>query len=114
LPSGSSKREARYLGIKVSVERAGAQRLFQRLSQEYESGIYNADVVNSADAAHFVLWAKRGWLAAYLPEDVTKYYDRLAPRKSSAPRNASSSIATECRAFCGALNQVLTATAVST
>jgi iron(III) transport system substrate-binding protein len=68
--------EARYPGIKVSVERSGAQRLFQRLSQEYESGIYNADVVNSADAAHFVLWAKRGWLAAYLPEDVTKHYDK--------------------------------------
>jgi iron(III) transport system substrate-binding protein len=68
--------EARYPGIKVSVERSGAQRLFQRLSQEYESRIFNADVVNSADAAHFVLWAKRGWLAAYLPEEVTKYYDK--------------------------------------
>ena len=33
----------------LHVERSGAQRLFQRLSQEYESGIYNADVVNSAD-----------------------------------------------------------------
>jgi iron(III) transport system substrate-binding protein len=68
--------EARYPGIKVSVERSGAQRLFQRLSQEYDSGIYNADVVNSSDAAHFVLWARRGWLAAYLPEEVTKYYDK--------------------------------------
>src|SRR5947209_10545872 len=68
--------EARYPGIKVSVERNGAQRLFQRLSHDYESGIFNADVVNSADAAHFVLWAKRGWLAAYLPEEVTKYYDK--------------------------------------
>jgi iron(III) transport system substrate-binding protein len=58
----------------VSVERAGAQRLFQRLSQEYDSGIYNADVVNSADAAHFVFWARRGWLAAYLPEEVPKHY----------------------------------------
>jgi iron(III) transport system substrate-binding protein len=68
--------EARYPGIKVNVERSGAQRLFQRLSQEYESGIYNADVVNSSDAAHFVLWARRGWLAAYLPEEVSKYYDK--------------------------------------
>jgi iron(III) transport system substrate-binding protein len=86
--------EARYPGIKVSVERAGAQRLFQRLSQEYESGIYNADVVNSADAAHFVWWARRGWLAAYLPEEVTKHYDKANydPDKHYATWKASLSV----------------------
>jgi iron(III) transport system substrate-binding protein len=68
--------EARYPGIKLNVERSGAQRLFQRLSQEYESGIYNADVVNSADAAHFVVWQRQGWLASYLPDEITQFYDK--------------------------------------
>jgi iron(III) transport system substrate-binding protein len=68
--------EARYPGIRLNVERSGAQRLFQRLSQEYESGIYNVDVVNSADAAHFVVWQRRGWLASYLPDSITRHYDK--------------------------------------
>ena len=56
------------------VERNGAQRQFQRLSQEYASRIFNADVVNSADAAHFVVWKRQGWLAAFVPEDVARHY----------------------------------------
>ncbi|GAC1332364.1 MAG: extracellular solute-binding protein [Beijerinckiaceae bacterium] len=67
---------AKYPGIRVNVERSGAQRIFQRLSQEYESGIYNADVVNSSDAAHFVVWQRRGWLASYLPDEVARHYDK--------------------------------------
>jgi iron(III) transport system substrate-binding protein len=68
--------ETKYPDIKVQVERSGAQRVFQRLSQEYESSIFNADVVNSADAVHFVVWRGKGWLAPYLPEEVAKHYDR--------------------------------------
>jgi iron(III) transport system substrate-binding protein len=66
--------EAKYPRIKVAVERNGAQRQFQRLSQEYASRIFNADVVNSADAAHFVVWKRQGWLAAFVPEDVATHY----------------------------------------
>ena len=66
--------EARYPRIKVMVERNGAQRQFQRLSQEYASRIFNADVVNSADAAHFVVWKRQGWLAPFVPEDVARHY----------------------------------------
>jgi iron(III) transport system substrate-binding protein len=68
--------EAKYPGIAVQVERSGAQRIFQRLGQEYGSAIYNADVVNSADAAHFVLWKRQGWLAPFVPEDVARHYDK--------------------------------------
>ena len=32
--------------------RAGAERIFQRIGQEYFGKIYNCDVVNSSDAAH--------------------------------------------------------------
>src|SRR4051812_42213809 len=52
--------EAAYPGIEVQVERAGSERLFQRIGQEFSSGIRAGDVVNSADAAHFIPWKKSG------------------------------------------------------
>src|SRR5262245_14786679 len=66
--------EARYPGIGVRVERTGAERVFQRIGQEYASRIHSVDVVNSSDAAHFVVWKREGMLEAYVPEDVAKYY----------------------------------------
>ena len=45
--------ETKYPGIKVHVERTGAERVFQRIGQEYASNIRAVDVVNSSDAAHF-------------------------------------------------------------
>jgi iron(III) transport system substrate-binding protein len=66
--------EAKYSGIAVRVERSGAERVFQRISQEYGSRIYAVDVVNSSDAAHFIAWKRDGLLTAYVPEDVAKYY----------------------------------------
>jgi iron(III) transport system substrate-binding protein len=66
--------EAKYPGIAVRVERTGAERVFQRIGQEYASRIFAVDVVNSSDAAHFVAWKRDGILAAYVPEDVAKFY----------------------------------------
>jgi iron(III) transport system substrate-binding protein len=66
--------EARFPGIPVRVERTGSERLFQRIAQEYGSNIRAADVVNSADAAHFIAWKRNDWLAPYLPEDVAKHF----------------------------------------
>src|SRR3954467_6086969 len=66
--------EAKYSGIAVRVERSGAERVFQRIGQEYSSKIYAVDVANSSDAAHFVAWKRDGWLAPYVPEDVAKFY----------------------------------------
>ncbi len=66
--------EAKYPGIKVQVERSGSERVFQRLGQEYASKIYNADIVSTSDAAHFILWKKDGILAAYVPEDVALHF----------------------------------------
>ena len=65
--------EAKYAGIKVQVERTGAERVFQRIGQEYASNIHAVDVVNSSDAAHFIVWKRDGLLAPYVPEDVAKY-----------------------------------------
>src|SRR6266550_8098529 len=61
--------EAKYPDIKVHVERTGAERVFQRIGQEYASNIHAVDVVNSSDAAHFIVWKRDGILAPYVPED---------------------------------------------
>ena len=66
--------EAKYSGIAVHVERTGAERVFQRIGQEYSSNIHAVDVVNSSDAAHFIVWKRDGILAPYVPEDVAKFY----------------------------------------
>jgi iron(III) transport system substrate-binding protein len=66
--------EAKYPGITVKVERTGAERVFQRIGQEYASNIHAVDVVNSSDAAHMIVWKRDGWLAPYVPEDVAKHY----------------------------------------
>src|ERR1700756_5482364 len=66
--------EAKYSGIAVRVERTGAGRVFQRIGQEYSSNIHAVDVVNSSDAAHFIVWKRDGILAPYVPEDVAKFY----------------------------------------
>jgi iron(III) transport system substrate-binding protein len=66
--------EAKYPGIAVRVERTGAERVFQRIGQEYASNIHAVDVVNSSDAAHFIVWKRDGLLAPFVPEDVAKLY----------------------------------------
>jgi iron(III) transport system substrate-binding protein len=65
--------ETKYPGISVRVERSGSERIYQRVGQEKQSGIHAVDVVNSADAAHFLEWKKNGWLAPYVPEDVAAH-----------------------------------------
>ncbi len=65
--------EAKYPGITVHTERTGAERVFQRIGQEYSSNIHAVDVVNSSDAAHFIKWKRDGILLPYVPEDVAKY-----------------------------------------
>ncbi len=66
--------EAKFPGIAVRVERSGAERVFQRIGQEYASNIHAVDVANSSDAAHFIVWKKQNLLEAYLPDDVAKFY----------------------------------------
>ena len=65
-------REA-YPKIPVEVERSGSERVFQRINQEYQSGIKNVDVVNSSDASHFIFWKQQKWLAAHTPPDVKRF-----------------------------------------
>jgi len=66
--------EGKFPGVKVQVERSGAERVFQRIGQEYSSNIFSVDVVDSSDAAHFVYWKREGWLQPVIPDDVAKHY----------------------------------------
>src|SRR6201995_609939 len=66
--------EAKYPDIKVRVERTGAERVFQRIGQEYSSNIHAVDVVNSSDAAHFITWKREGILEPFVPVDVAQHY----------------------------------------
>jgi iron(III) transport system substrate-binding protein len=66
--------EAKYPGISVRIERTGAERVFTRIAQERSSNIHACDVVQSSDAAHFVVWKREGILAPYLPEEVAQHY----------------------------------------
>lgn len=65
--------EAKY-GIKVQVERTGSERVFQRVGQEYSSNIHAVDVVNSSDAANFLVWKQNGWLASVPLEEIARYW----------------------------------------
>jgi iron(III) transport system substrate-binding protein len=66
--------EAKFSGIAVRVERSGAERIFQRIGQEYASNIHSVDVVNSSDASHLIAWKRDGLLAPFVPEDVARHY----------------------------------------
>ena len=66
--------ETAYPGISVQIERSGSERLFQRVAQEFDANIHAADVVNSADASHFIPWKKSGWLMPFVPEDVARHF----------------------------------------
>jgi iron(III) transport system substrate-binding protein len=66
--------EAQFPGVAVQIERSGSERLFQRVAQEFQSGIHAADVINSSDASHFIPWKKDGWLLPFVPEDVAKFF----------------------------------------
>src|SRR5437763_12200170 len=66
--------EAAYPGMAVQIERSGSERLFQRIDQEFDSGILAADVINSSELSHFIPWKKNGWLEPFVSEDVAKYF----------------------------------------
>jgi iron(III) transport system substrate-binding protein len=62
--------EAKYPGITFQLERSGAERNFQRISQEYASNVRVADVVTSSDLSYLVSWKKSGMTVAYQTEEA--------------------------------------------
>jgi iron(III) transport system substrate-binding protein len=65
--------ETAYPGIKVEVHRTGSERILQRLMQELQANIRNADVVHTSDAGHFVLLKEKKLLARYTPAGVDAF-----------------------------------------
>src|SRR4030081_1003367 len=70
----SASCKEKFGGIEVRVERTGAERVFQRIGQEYASNVHAVDVANSSDASHLLTWKAQDMLLPYVPEDVAKYY----------------------------------------
>jgi iron(III) transport system substrate-binding protein len=65
--------EEKYPGIKVQVERAGSERVFQRIGQEYSTGIHHADVTDTSDAVHFTYMKGRDWLTPAIPSELAEF-----------------------------------------
>jgi iron(III) transport system substrate-binding protein len=65
--------ETRYPGMTVQVERSGAERIFQRISQEEMSHVHAADVVESSDIGHALAWKHAGLLAPFVPAALAQW-----------------------------------------
>jgi iron(III) transport system substrate-binding protein len=81
-----------YPQIHLQVERSGAERILQRLMQEYGSDIHTADVVESSDVTSFVDWKQRGWMAEFVPDDVGKYW----PKDQRDPDGTFAAVRAHC------------------
>jgi iron(III) transport system substrate-binding protein len=86
--------ETKYSAISVRVERNGSERLFQRIEQEFASRIHAADVVNTSDGAHFVLWKRDGLLEHYVPIEAAQFLpkDQIDPDGAFMSWRASLSV----------------------
>ena len=62
--------EAKYPGITFQLERSGAERNYQRISQEYASNIRVIDVITSSDLSYLVSWKKPGLIVPYQAEEA--------------------------------------------
>jgi iron(III) transport system substrate-binding protein len=65
--------EVAYPGIKVEAHRTGSQRVLQRVMQELQANIKNADVVHTSDAGHFVLLREKKLLMPYTPAGLDRF-----------------------------------------
>ena len=78
-------------GIEVRVERTGAERVFQRIGQEYASNVHAVDVANSSDAAHLLPGKDRACCCPTCPRTSRNITGPstgtpTAPMPASAPR----------------------------
>jgi iron(III) transport system substrate-binding protein len=65
--------ETAHPGVKVEVHRTGSQRVLQRVMQELQANIKNADVLHTSDAGHFVLLKDKKLLAKHTPPGVDRF-----------------------------------------
>jgi iron(III) transport system substrate-binding protein len=67
--------ETKY-GMKVQLERSGAERIYQRIAQEYASNINEVDVATTSDLGHTVSWNASGWLASFVPSEAARWGEK--------------------------------------
>lgn len=65
--------EAKYPGITFQLERSGAERNYQRISQEYASAIHAVDVVSTSDLSHFTTWKKANLILPYMVAEAAAW-----------------------------------------
>jgi iron(III) transport system substrate-binding protein len=65
--------EQKYPGITVQLERSGAERNYQRISQEYASNIHATDVITSSDLSYLISWKQSGMIVPYVPEETLSW-----------------------------------------
>jgi iron(III) transport system substrate-binding protein len=70
--------EQAYPGIRVQVERSGSERIYQRINQEYGANIRRADVIETSDAVHFLVFKRNGWLEQAVPSEVARHWPAAA------------------------------------
>lgn len=66
--------EAKY-GMTVQLERSGAERIFQRIGQEYGSNVYAVDIATTSDLGHCITWKASNWLTPYTPAETASWPD---------------------------------------
>ncbi|MES2186956.1 MAG: extracellular solute-binding protein [Pseudomonadota bacterium] len=69
--------QQQYPGVTVQVERSGSERVFQRIGQEYSTGIKNADVIETSDAVNFAYFKRQGWLTPMVPKIVAEKWPAI-------------------------------------
>jgi iron(III) transport system substrate-binding protein len=62
--------------MKVQLERSGAERIYQRIAQEYASNISECDVATTSDLGHTVSWNASGWLASFVPSETAHWGEK--------------------------------------
>jgi iron(III) transport system substrate-binding protein len=65
--------EAKYPGITAQGERNGAERNFQRVSQEYDSNIHVVDVITSSNPGPILYWKRNNLLAPFVPAETADW-----------------------------------------
>lgn len=86
--------QAKFPGIRIQLERSGAERVLQRIEQEYASNIRVADVVESSDISMFIGWKKKGWLTRHISPEVAQFWpkDEIDPDGQFATVRAQLSV----------------------
>ncbi len=67
------KAATKALGIKVVITRISSSTNFRRAVKEFETGVHNADIIDTSVVAHFYSMKEKGMLAPFEPANIKLY-----------------------------------------